>query len=366
MIRDNDTISPYQIAMIVIMTIVGIGIFSLPGELAETAGTDAWFIITIGGLINIVFANIIIKLNSRFPQKTLPEYAEMIIGKIPGKILTAAYAIYFMIFIAYEARVINEIIKAFLLFRTPSEVIIISIILVCTYAVRGGVECVARLMEIFFPLMFIPLFLILIPGMMDLDISNIMPIFYDLPSKILVSLPNLALSFAGYEVLLFYAGFMENPKKAYKGANIALIFITLLYMLVTILCLTMFGVNLLKDTMWPLLGYVRNINLPGLFLERLDAVMLAVWLFTVYTTMVALYFILTYSLSKLFGTKEQKQFALPMVPIIYYIALMPENVAQIGKMSDTLFQYFGIFIIFVIPFLLLLIAWIRKVRGESV
>ena len=252
MIRNNDTISPYQISMIVIMTIIGVGVFSLPAQLAKTAGSDCWFIIPIGGLISMVFMNIILLLNNRFPRKTLPEYAQNIIGKIPGKILTALYAVYSIVFIAYEVRVVNEVIKAFLLFRTPSEVVILSMILISTYAVRGGVECIARVMEIFFPLLFIPLILILIPGVTDIEISNMMPVFYNLSSKIFISIPALAISFAGYELLLYYVGFMENPKKAYKSANIGLIFITITYVIITILCLTVFGVNLLRESIWPL------------------------------------------------------------------------------------------------------------------
>jgi len=365
-IRNNDTISPYQIVMILIMTIIGVGIFSLPADLAKTAGSDCWLIIPVGGLISMIFTNIILLLNNRFPGKTFPEFAEVIIGKIPGKILTAIFAIYCLIFVAFEARVVNEVIKAFLLLRTPSEVIILSIILVSTYAVRGGVECVARLMEIFFPLLFIPLLLILIPGAAAVEISNIMPIFYHIKSRILVSIPMMSLSFAGYELLLYYVGFMENPKKAYLGVNLGLIFITIIYMIITILCLTMFGVNMLKESTWPLLNYVRNINLPGLFLERLDAIMLAIWLFTVYTTIVSLYFVLTYSISKILNTKEQKQFALPLVPLIYFLALIPDNAAQIDKISEVFFTYFGILIIAVVPIILLIIAWIRKLRGESV
>ncbi|SHI52204.1 GerAB/ArcD/ProY family transporter [Lutispora thermophila] len=364
MIKNNDTISPYQITMIVIMTIVGVGIFSLPAQLADTAGSDSWFVILIGGLLNLMPLNIILMINNRFPNKTLPEYAQDIVGKVPGKIITAIYAIYFIIFVAYEVRIINEVIKSSLLLRTPSEVIMLTMILTATYAVRGGVECVARVMEMFFPLLFIPLFLIMIPGIADLDLTNIMPVFYNLSSKILVSLPNMALSFAGYEVLMFYVGFMENPKKAYKSANIGIIFVTVLYMVIIILCLTMFGVTMLKDSIWPLLGYVRDIDLPDLFLERLDAVMLAIWLFTVYTTIVSLYFVVTYSISKILGTKEQKQFVLPLVPIIYYMALLPQNIVYLKEMENFLFQYLGIILIFLIPIVLLVIAWIRKVRGE--
>ena len=62
--------------------------------------------------------------------------------------------------------------------------------------------------------------------------------------------------------------------------------------------------------------------------------MLAIWLFTVFTTIISIYFVLTYSLSKILNTKEQKQFVLPLVPVIYFIALIPDNIAQAREMPD--------------------------------
>lgn len=365
MIKDNDIISPYQITMIIIMTLIGVGIFFLPYDLANSAGTNAIVMLLIGGALSIIFMNIIIYLNSRFPGKTLPDYCAEIIGVIPAKILTFIYAVYIASFIAYEVRIFNEVIKVFLLFKTPSEVIIISLILACTYAVRGGVECIGRAMEFFFPLLVIPLIIMLIPGIGSVDFSNLLPVFHGLSTKIFKALPNMALSFAGYELLLFYVGFMKEPKKAHLSATIGMIFVTIIYLILTILCFGMFGTKLLQQMVWPVLGYVRAINLPGLFIERLDGVMLGIWVFTVYTTMIALYFALTYSLSKIFGTKEQKQYALPMVPIIYFIALIPQNIGQLEKMTTYLFQYFGSILIFVVPILLLIISWIRKKGGTN-
>ena len=365
MIKNTDTLSPYQIAMIVIMTLIGVGIFSLPSQLAETAGTDAWFIIILGGLVSLVFINIIIALGNRFPGRTLPEYIEKILGKFFGKIIIIAYIVYFIIFMAYEIRVFNEIAKMFLLFRTPSEVIIIGLILACTYAVRGGVECIGRTMELFFPLLFFPLILIILPGLAHIDKSNIFPVFYRLPPKIIASLPRTALSFAGYEVLLFYAGFSSHPKKNHRNATLSIIFITAIYGIITVLCFLMFGEKYLKVNIWPLLAYVKAIDLPGLFIERLDGIMLSIWILTVFTTMISLYYIVTYSLSKLFKTKEQKQFALPLVPLIYYISLLPENIGQLDRLSNIMFHYISSIMIFIIPSLLLLMAKVRKLRGDS-
>ena len=203
MIKDNDIISPYQISMIIIMTLIGVGIFFLPYDLANNAGTNSIIMILIGGAISLIAMNIIISFNCRFPSKTFPDYCSEIIGVIPAKIITFIYALYFALFIGYEVRIFSEVIKIFLLYKTPSEVIILCTILACTYAVRGGVECIGRTMELFFPLLFIPLILILLPGIGSVDFSNLLPVFYGLSSKIIKTLPKMALSFAGYELLFF-------------------------------------------------------------------------------------------------------------------------------------------------------------------
>ena len=363
MIKDNDTISPYQIAMIVIMVLSGAGVFSLPRVLAETAGSNSLIMIFIGGAISVSTIFIIVSLNSRFPGKTLPDYSAEIIGKVPAKILVIIYAVYFVFFIGFEVRVISEIVKLFLLVDTPPEIIMLCMILTCTYAVRGGVECIGRTTELFFPLLFIPFILILLPGLNDVDFSNLLPVFYGFQKKVFKAVPAMALSFAGYETLLYYIGFMKEPKKSFKYASIGVLFITITYVIITGLCISKFGIEWNKKMVWPVLGYVRSINLPGLFIERLDGVMLGIWILAIYTTMIILYFSLTFSMSKIFGTKDQKQYALILVPAIYFVALIPQNPAQTLKMPIYINRHFGNILKILVPLLLLLIAMIRKKGG---
>ena len=85
MIRNNDTISPYQLAMIIIMTVISIEVFSLAAEAADNLGADGWLTIVVLGIIDIFSVLIIVRLNSIFPGKTIAEYSQIIIGTIPGK-----------------------------------------------------------------------------------------------------------------------------------------------------------------------------------------------------------------------------------------------------------------------------------------
>jgi len=368
MIRNNDIISPYQLAMITIMTIISIEVFSLAAEAADELGTDGWLVIVILGIINIFAALVIIRLNSIFPGKTIAEYSQIVIGTIPGKILTGLFAVYLIIVIAYVTRVFTEVVKMFLLFRTPTEVIMLSLILVCTYAVRGGVECVARINELIFPILFIPFFIVLLFGFPVMDFSNLLPVLQTPPDKVLASIPRMIFSYGGIELALYYIGFMKEPGKAYKPLIISVIFILLFFVMITVFCIAAFGAKAVTKIIWPLAAYIRTVSLPGVFLERLDGVILSLWVLTVFTTIVSVLFIVSYSISKVAGTKEQKQFVLPLVMIIYYLALQPESLAELYEWGNLIFPYAVAAFMYVVPAALLLTAKLRKMgvkRNES-
>ncbi|HYE81435.1 MAG TPA: endospore germination permease [Clostridia bacterium] len=360
MIKNNDIVSPYQLAMLIIMTVISVGVFSIASDAAEAAGTDGWLTVAIAGALNLLAVLIIVRLNSSFPGKTFAEYSQIIIGTIPGKGLICLFAVYLLFVIAYITRAFTEVVKMFLLFRTPTEVIMLSLILVCTYIVRGGVECIARVNELIFPVLFIPFFILLLFGFPIMDFSNLLPVLQTPPDKILTAIPALTFSFGGIELALYYIGFMKNPKKAYKPAIVAVLFITLFLIMITAFCIAAFGKNATTQFLWPLVTYFRAISLPGLFIERLDGIILSLWMLTVFTTIVSAYFIVGYSISRVVGTKEQKQYILPLSIVIYYLALQPDSLAELYEWGSVIFPYAVTAFLYVAPFALLLIAKLRK------
>jgi len=365
MIRNNDIISPYQIAVIIIMTVISVGVFSIAADAVKAAETDGWLAVALAGVINILAVLIIVKLNSRFPGKTFAEYSQIVIGTILGKAVTFLFAVYLILVIAYVTRSFTEVIKMFLLFRTPTELIMLSLIFVCTYIVRGGIECIGRINELLFPILFIPFFIVLMFGFPLMDFSNLRPAFQTPPAKILTSIPALIFNFEGIEVILFYIGFMKDPKKAKKPAVIAVLFITLFLVMITVFCIAAFGKNAAALFIWPLVSYIRAISLPGLFIERLDGVILSLWMLTVFTTIVSAYYIVSYSISKVVGTKEHKQYVLPLAIVIYYFALQPDSLAELYRWGGAIFPYAITTFLYAVPIILLFIARLRKLGGEA-
>lgn len=360
MIRDNDAISPFQLAMLVIMSVIGVGVFNLVHVVAKYGGNDGWIIMAVLGVAHIFLALLMVRLSSRFPGKTFPEYIQEIIGVVPGKILVFVISGYILLNLAYEVREFTEVAKMFLLPRTPTEIIIFALVLVCVYVVRGGVESVARVVEITFPILFIPFFLVLLPGLPALDLTNLLPVGSGIETKMARMIPHAPHAFRGIEYILFYIGFMKKPQKASKSVTWALVFVTAFYTIVSVVGLSAFGAKSATKSIWPLLMYIRNINIPGLFIERLDGVILSIWVITVFTTMITGFYIVTYSLSKLFNTKEQKQYALPLMIVIYYLALQPAGLAELYQWGDWIFKYVSTIFMYVIPVAALAIAALRR------
>jgi len=248
----------------------------------------------------------------------------------------------------------------FLLFRTPTEVIMLSLILVCTYIVRGGVECVARINELLFPILFIPFIVVMLFGISNLDFSNLLPVFQTPLDKALSALPSVMFSYGGIEIALFYIGFMKDPGKAYRPAMIAVLFIIFILVMVTAFCIAAFGAKTTAQYVWPLASYIRAISLPGLFIERLDGVILSLWILTVFTTIVSSYFAVSYSISKAVGTREQRQYILPLSILIYYLALQPDSLVELYEWGGMIFPYAIAAFLYAAPLLLLLVARARR------
>ncbi|HQA48858.1 MAG TPA: GerAB/ArcD/ProY family transporter, partial [Bacillota bacterium] len=121
--NDQEKITSNQLMAIMLSTIIGIGILTLPRTVTEAAGPDGWMLVLAGGVVAIILSVVISRLGLMFPGKTVVEYSGDIITKPLGIIFSLGFFTYYVLFCAFEARVFAEVTKQFLLDRTPAEAI---------------------------------------------------------------------------------------------------------------------------------------------------------------------------------------------------------------------------------------------------
>ncbi|MCT8139511.1 GerAB/ArcD/ProY family transporter [Anaerobacillus sp. CMMVII] len=147
-------ITKLEMTITLVSMIIGVGILTLPRALAKAIGTpDGWIAIILGAVINMFIVYLIVRLHRNFPGKTfIGSWGDKHIGKWVGKLFSVLFLVYFVILVAYEARILTVVVKIYLLDRSPTEVVALLVILATTFAVTKGVQGIVHLNLMFFPI----------------------------------------------------------------------------------------------------------------------------------------------------------------------------------------------------------------------
>ncbi len=360
MIGKDNKVSNLQISILLINTIIGVGILSLPRTLAESMGTSGWISIIINGLIVMVLVSIIVKLMEMYKGKNIFEISQELIGTVLTYIVMTFFAIYNIVLASFVVRVFSEVVKLLLLYSTPIHFVIITMLLVATYTIRCGIETMARFTLIILPFLIIPVVVISIVLIPDLDYSNLLPLFRFNATQLIKSIHTAFFSFSGFELLLIYMAYSEKPKSVLKYNLISVAVVIAIYVIYYLVSIARFGAAGLKVQIWPLLSLTKTVEIPSAFIENLDGVVMAIWVLIAFTTLMSYLYSASLLTSKLFNVKEYKYFVLPLVPVTYIISLVPQNIVQVYKYIDIFVYIFGGFFAVIIPILFLILAKFKK------
>jgi len=363
MIRDDDRVSTWQMFIIVISTINAIEVLIFPRELAIDVGPDGWVVLIGGHLLATVSLFFIIKLGLLFPDETFADYTPKIVGKFFGSILVLLAVAFWLLVAARILRQFGDFMRL-ILEQTPIEVIILSILLVAAYVARHGLEPIARVLEILFPV-FIALigFLILIVIPVA-DFSNLQPIMNTDIKSLSKSMIDTALGLEGKEVFIMLLPFMVLPKDAFKAGFGALGFNLILRLTLFVVTIAVFGVELTKTFIWPVEELGRTVAAPGQFFGRLDAIFIALWVTVTFTSILVYYYLASLAFTRLLKFREHSPMIFPFYPVIFLLSLIPENIVETEQFSDLISLIFGVLAYTVPPFLIL-VSYIRGTHRQQ-
>ena len=359
MLTDNDRISSWQMTVILVCVMNSTGLLKMPRTLGEQVGPDGWMSLIIGHALALVMILVMVWLGQRFAGSTFIEYSQQIIGRVPGWLVGLTAVVYWIVAAARIMRVFSDIVKLFVLPRTPVELIIITILLLSNYLARHGIEPLARMMEILFYLvvgLILGLALLSIPTM---DLTNLQPIFATSFRTILAGgLRTGARELEGIGVFLMLLPFMLRPERAATVGTIGMGINLALHLVIFTTTISVFGIHAL-DLTWPVALLAQYAVVPGALVEHMEILFILVWITVAYTSIVIYIYLASLGLSRLFKMGEPSVLICPILPIIYFIALIPANVFTVENL-ESLEKHLYIVVAWGFPSVLLLIAWIRS------
>ncbi len=363
MIKDNDRISSWQTAVILVSAMTATEILKMPRILGQQVGPDGWVSLIIGHALALLMVMLIIALGRRFAGSTFIEYSQQILGRIPGSLLGLTAVAFWITISARILRVFSDIMKLFVLPRTPLEMIIIMSLVLSLYLVRHGVEPLARTLEISFYLMIAVVGAIILLSVPNMDLTNLQPVFGAGTRAILVSGVQQGISrLRGIEVFLMLLPFMLVQQRAVKAAAIGLGFSLAIGLSLFTVTISVFGEHAI-DLAWPVALLAQYAVIPGSFVEHLEISFLLIWITVAFTSMVVYSYLACLGLCRLLKLSEPSIVTFPLLPVIYFISLLPASVFATEKMEILDGQLHTV-VAWIFPSLLLLVAWLRRLGGQ--
>lgn len=358
-------IGKYGLFSTIVVTVVGVGVFSYPSSMAAEVGTDGWIVTIVAGFICSTILLIIYKIVNK--NGFIPFYNIMTntLGKPLGYLLILLFCFYFIFSVSLGMRIYAEVIKMNLLEQTPTEFILLVMIFTGLYLVRSEISALVKFNEISFVIMFIPIIILLIFSTRGGDITNLLPIMQHKPNEYFNALITSTYSFGGFEIAFLILPYMKDKKIIKKTLNNSMIFITIFYAAVVILCLMFFTKDHTKELIWPTMTLIRAIVIPGSFIERWEGIVMALWVFFYFTTFVNIFYFSSDLIKDVFKLGDIKLTSLILAPISYIIALYPQNIAEVYDISKKSTPFFLSLSFVFIPFILLILKGNRKRGGKS-
>ena len=353
-------ISHIQLRGLIVSIAIGVGILTMQQSLVETMGTDGWIAILIGGFTSFLTFCIYYNIFKLYPNKDFFEIGRLTVGSAIFKIFMIFFIIYYLLLLALVSRTLGELIKIFLLQTTPLEIIIITFILASTYLSSYEIDKVTRASYFVYPIIVLFTVMVVITAIPGSDPTNVLPVFRANFQEIAAGVGHTVFSFLGVEIVLLAIPFVEQKEKVFKTGIYAISIITAIYLILFFMTITNFSQKQIINQNFPILVLIRQLDAPGLFLENLDGLVMALWVIVVFVTMVPGYFAMGKYSSKLFKTKKHKQFILGAIPIIYIIAMMPENFLQLTGWLTNIYYVFAVISGGIIPIIILITGLIRK------
>ncbi|TDF97976.1 GerAB/ArcD/ProY family transporter [Paenibacillus piri] len=363
----SNTITVRQSSWLTASTIIGVGVLTLPRSSVHFARESGWIATIIGALLSMAAMYIITVLAKRFPYQSLVEYTASIMGSskhpVIGWILSlpflVPYYIYWVLSTAIIARIFGEVVVTTVLPKTPLEVIIASMLLVSFVLTLYDVEVVARVNEILFVIIVIPVLVIALSSYQSANWDNLFPLFNVSWFNFLKGVASSATSYLGFEVMIMFLAFANTTQKVMKANLWGIAIPGIVYTLIVISGTAVFGVDELDLLAWPTLELVKTTQVPGLILERVESAFLGVWVAAVFTSVGNTYYVSSLLVRQMFHLKGHRLIAFIHLPLYYWLALRPPNTAKLFQYSNYM-GYFGGAIAFIIPAVLLVLAVIRK------
>jgi spore germination protein len=289
MFSENNQISGRQVFRLLTYDFLGMGTLLLPTMLADTAGRDGIFCILAGILSTFLYLKLLRYLLKGM-KTSYPDFLKQKCGKVCGYVLWGGYFLYFILMASYTAYLFSTLMLNGLVENVSFYLVLMLILLLAFYGMAGGIEGRARVYEILFWFLMIPLFLMLFAACREVKPAYWSPVFMADGKEVLSGSYYVLFCYSMVSIVLFLKEYVADRKKCVGAAEKAVWFSGGVFIALYLILIGLFGVEALAQMKFPAVTMMSRVQVTGGFLKRTDAFMFSIWFFTLYAMLNSMVF----------------------------------------------------------------------------
>lgn len=268
-----------MMAMLILMRLVPIAII-FPTITGLEPVQYAWLISIASTLLSLPFVALVVRLGQRFPDMTILQYTQVLLGPWAGKLLGIFLLLSFFVIAVTIDRAFGAAWTTPMV-ETPMLVFVLFFSFLAANAARNGLEVIARMAEMMVFIIIVLLLLVYILPYPAFNAENLKPWIQDWGSLFQNTFQHLLTGtyfFTQFIVIGMIIPYLKRPQEAMRPAILA----TLISGgLMTIQCFSLilvFGMTANSFSL-PTFSLVRAISF-GAFFERFEVLALVFWTVT--------------------------------------------------------------------------------------
>ena len=289
MFSENNQISGRQVFRLLTYDFLGMGTLLLPTMLADTAGRDGIFCILAGILSTFLYLKLLRYLLKGM-KTSYPDFLKQKCGKVCGYVLWGGYFLYFILMASYTAYLFSTLMLNGLVENISFYLVVLWILLLAFYGMAGGIEGRARVYEMLFWFLMIPLFLMLFAACREVKPAYWSPVFVADGKEMLNGSYYVFFCYSMVSIVLFLKEYVSDDKKHISAAEKAVGFSGGVFAALYLILIGLFGVEALAQMKFPAVTMMSRVQVTGGFLKRTDAFMFSIWFFTLYAMLNSMVF----------------------------------------------------------------------------
>lgn len=353
----REQISPSGLAFLMFGFLMGSTLLLPMGAPAKQA---AWLATALGGLSGVVVAWVYTRLAVQFPGECLVGYSRVILGRWGGSLVSLLYLWYGFHLGALVLRNFGEFLLTALLPTTPISVIILTLMALCAFAVRTGLEPLARASQV---LVLVVVALVVITMVLlakEAEPRNLQPWFSDQPASILRAALTI-LTFPFGETIIFA---MVIPQVRPAGSVPRTVMRTILaatFVLTATAALStaVLGSHIRGTSRFSTLALIRHIVIAD-FITNLDALVVGAWVFNGFLKASACLYFCATGLAEWLGLREYRSLVPPIAILMVGMSILVYQ--DVSEMTT----FLNIWAVYSLPFQVLMplvLLLVAQVRG---